>query len=75
MHVCRYVQLVGSQVVGLRKGDSLPLVLALRWPRARPKSIGRGHVRGQRRDKTGNDTNSMSGIDDGRIALALKVVK
>ena len=22
MHVCRYVQLVGSQVVGLRKGDS-----------------------------------------------------
>jgi hypothetical protein len=62
-YVCRYVQLVGSQIVGLRKGDSPAGGFGAAVTPDALEVVGRGHVRGQRSDKTGNDTNDMSGID------------
>jgi hypothetical protein len=65
MHVCQYVQFVGSLVVGLRKGDSPVRGFGAVVTPGALEVVGRGHVRGQQSDKTENDTNDMSGIDSG----------
>jgi hypothetical protein len=53
------------QVVGLRKGDSPARGFGAAVTPAAPEVVRRGHVRGQRSGKTGNDTNDMSGIGGG----------
>jgi hypothetical protein len=63
MQVCQYVQRVGSQVVGSRKGDAPARGFVASLTPAAFEVVGRGHGRGQRSDKTGDDTNEMSGIE------------
>jgi hypothetical protein len=46
MHVCQYVQLVGSLMVGLRKGDSPESGFGALVTPGAAEVVGRGHVRG-----------------------------